>query len=184
MSEQFVETDEQLIARCRQGDERSFGVLYQRYRLPLYSYIHKLLPQERSLVDDIFQDVWCKALRSWDKYSDQQKFLAWLCRIAHNLVMDHYRRSRRMSSEELSSNDAISTYETGPERIEEAEMMAALKVAIESLPEEQREVLEHRRVGRSFKEIADLQGSSLNTVLGRMHYAVTKIRSRLREYME
>ena len=70
-------------------------MLYQRYRLPLYSYIHKLMPTESSQVDDIFQQVWVKAVSNWSRYTDQQKLLAWLCRIAHNLVMDYYRSRSR-----------------------------------------------------------------------------------------
>lgn len=183
MSEENVQNDMELIQRCRAGDEQAFGVLYQRYRLPLYSYLHRLLYNHVSLVDDIFQQVWSKALRSWDRYDDRQRLLAWLCRIGHNLVMDHYRRSRHLSQEALEDQDAVDQGSSGDEELADQELLAALEAAIETLPPEQREVVEFRRAGRSFKEIADAQGSSLNTVLGRMHYAIQKLRSCLKDYL-
>ena len=73
MTEPENSNDMQLVERCRLGDERAFEQLYARYRLPLFSYLHKLLQGEPSMVDDIFQQVWIKANRNWDKYSDQQK---------------------------------------------------------------------------------------------------------------
>ena len=82
-------SDSELIARARQRDESAFNVLYARYRLQLFSYLNKLLPGDHQMVDDLFQQVWLKVVTNWERYDDQQKFLAWLCRIGHNLVMDH-----------------------------------------------------------------------------------------------
>ncbi|MGN0880646.1 MAG: RNA polymerase sigma factor [Oligosphaeraceae bacterium] len=173
----------ELVRRCRVGDELAFEELYRRYRLPLYSYIHKLLPEQSSQVDDIFQQVWCRALRNWARYSDQQRLLAWLCRIAHNLVMDLHRRSRHLASEALEEQDAASEELRASESLEQDELHQALEAAICRLPPEQRQVVEFRRRGRSFREIAEEQGISLNTVLGRMHYAVLKLRGQLRDYL-
>lgn len=175
--------DIELINRCRSGDEQAFGVLYQRYRLPLFSYLHKLIPSNHGLVEDLFQQTWLKAVRSWDKYSDQQRLLAWLCRIAHNLVMDYYRAQQKMQYEELGEHDDVSQSLEGSQVLEQDELMMALDRAIEALPAEQREVLEYRRAGRSFKEIAEEKRLSMNTVLGRMHYAVLKLRASLQEFL-
>lgn len=184
MTEQNNISDIELIERCRSGDERAFEILYARYRLPLFSYLHKLLAGERSLVDDIFQQVWIKANRNWDKYSDRQKLLAWLCRIAHNAVMDHYRRNRRMQTVELMETDGFSEYEAADESHDREIFENALEEAIEGLSEEQREVVEMRRNGMSFKEIADKQKTNLNTALCRMHYAINNLRNKLKDLIE
>ncbi len=176
-------TDKELVMKCQAGDDSAFGVLYGRYRLRLFSYISRLLPGQPDLVEEVFQQTWCKVVRNWKGYDDRQKFLAWLCRIAHNLVMDHFRSKVRRESEPLTDQDAISA-ETEPNRkVELLELKAALEAAIVALPDSQRRVVELRREGRSFKEIADLEQSTLNTVLARMHYAVQKLREGLKDFV-
>ena len=176
-------TDQELIGKCQAGDESAFGVLYGRYRLRLFGYVSRLLPGQPDLVEEVFQQTWCKVVRSWKGYDDRQKLLAWLCRIAHNLVMDHFRSMTRRESEPLTDQDAVST-EAGPhQKIVHRELSAALEAAICTLPDSQRRVVELRREGRSFKEIADLENSTLNTVLGRMHYAVQRLRDGLKDYL-
>ena len=177
-------SDIQLIEQCRSGDERAFDLLYARYRLPLFSYLHKLLPDDKSLVDDLFQQVWIKASRNWDKYSDQQKLLAWLCRIAHNAVMDHYRRSKKMQTVELSDADGFSEYEQADDHHDRVLLENALEDAIQELSDEQREVVEMRRNGMSFKDIAEKQKTNLNTALCRMHYAINNLRAKLKDFVD
>ncbi|MBO7534404.1 MAG: sigma-70 family RNA polymerase sigma factor [Victivallales bacterium] len=184
MTETENSNDMQLVERCRLGDERAFEILYARYRLPLFSYLHKLLVGNPSLVDDIFQQVWIKANRNWDKYSDQQKLLAWLCRIAHNAVMDHYRKSRRMPMVEMTEQmDFANDSDTG-HSIDQKAFDDALEAAIADLSEDQREVVELRRQGVSFKEIAERQQTNLNTALCRMHYAISNLRNKLKDFMD
>ena len=168
MTEPENSNDMQLVERCRLGDERAFEQLYARYRLPLFSYLHKLLQGEPSMVDDIFQQVWIKANRNWDKYSDQQKLLAWLCRIAHNAVMDHYRRNRRMPTVELTETADFTNDTSTEETVDQEAFDNALEKAIEELSDEQREVVELRRKGMSFKDIAEKQKTNLNTALCRI----------------
>ena len=175
-------TDSELVVRCRRRDEAAFNVLYARYRLQLFSYLHKLLPNNRSLVDDIFQQVWMKVVSNWDRYNDQQRFLAWLCRIGHNLVMDYYRSEARGEKVELTDN-LPSDYSSAAEGIDRGILDEALAKAIQELSPEQMEVLKLRQQGVSFKEIADIQRSNINTVLGRMHYAVSKLKVLLRDYL-
>ncbi|HQL08849.1 RNA polymerase sigma factor [Oligosphaera ethanolica] len=174
--------DMDLVTKSRAGDEDAFAVLYQRYRLPLYSYIHKLMPTESSQVDDIFQQVWVKAVSNWSRYTDQQKLLAWLCRIAHNLVMDYYRSRSRAPMTELPETLASEAAPVHAEMDREA-FDEALAAATERLSAEQREVLMLRKRGVSFKEIAEMQQTNLNTVLGRMHYAIKNLRGMLAEYL-
>ena len=174
-------TDEELLERCKNGDDGAFTALYKRYRLQLFSYLHKLLPGNNPLVDDFFQQTWAKAARNMKNYSHQQKFLAWLCRIAHNLVMDHFRKLKDTNYVELDEQQA-SDESSVEEQMDEDALYDALEKAIATLAPEQRDVIEMRRKGLSFKDIADAQNSNLNTVLGRMHYAVNKLRELLRNY--
>lgn len=174
--------DIDLVIKSREGDEDAFAVLYQRYRLPLYSYIHKLMPTDSSQVDDIFQQTWVKAVRNWSRYRDQQKLLAWLCRIAHNLVMDFYRSRSRAPMTELSETLAAESRPVYEDMDREA-FDEALAAATERLSTEQREVLMLRKRGVSFKEIAAMQKTNINTVLGRMHYAVRNLRTMLADYL-
>ncbi|MBP5639455.1 MAG: sigma-70 family RNA polymerase sigma factor [Victivallales bacterium] len=176
-------TDKELIEKCRGGDEHAFGILYQRYRLRMFSYIVKLMPGKPDLVDDIFQQTWFKAIRNWDKYDDRECLLAWLCRISHNLIMDFYRSQKHRTDEELADHDAIAASDDAQGQLEKRELAAALEVAIDNLPDNQKTVVELRRKGLSFNEIASLQDSTLNTVLGRMHYAVLKLREVLKDYL-
>ncbi len=176
------QTDEELLERCKNGDDSAFTVLYQRYRLQLFSYLHKLLPGNNPLIDDFFQQSWAKAAGNIKNYSHQQKFLAWLCRIAHNLVMDHFRRLKDTSFVELDDQH-VSDSASIEEQIDNEALYDALEKAIAMLSPEQRTVLEMRRNGMSFKEIADAQNANINTVLGRMHYAIDKLRELLRNYI-
>jgi len=174
--------DGELIRRFRAKDELAFNALYERYRLPLFGYIHKLLPNTcNATIDDYFQQVWIKVVAGIDGYNDNQKFFAWMCRIAHNLIVDAYRRNAGRRYVEIVDN-IQGDYRVGQleERLEKEKMLDLVEQCISTLPDKQREVVECRRKGLSFKEIAERQNASLNTVLGRMHYAVAKIREILK----
>ena len=174
--------DAELVRRCQKQDDTAFSTLYQRYRLPLFSYLNRLLPNQPSEVDDLFQQTWVKAISNWAKYDERQKFFAWLCRIAHNLVMDMYRANGRAHFEELEDVYLAEGDAPGSSQDWEA-LSSALEKAIAELPEEQREVVQFRRQGISFKEIAERQDAKLNTVLGRMHDAIGKLREALSEFL-
>ena len=176
-----MEKDMELIRRCLAGDDAAFNVLYSRYRLQLYSYLNKLLPNDRSHIDDFFQQTWIKAFNSFSRYNDQQKFLAWLCRIAHNQVMDFFRRQKGTSMVEMDEQ-LPGGYESAAAEIDRAILEKAVEEAVQMLSTEQKQVLELRRDGKSFKEIAVVQNTNLNTVLGRMHYAVEKLKGFLVTY--
>ena len=174
--------DAELLALCRQGDEQAFETIYNRYRLPLFSYLHRLLPGRADVVDDLFQQTWVKATQNLNRYTDQQRFLAWLCRIAHNLVMDFFRSRKYFGDEEVPESYAAS--DPAPdEAIAREQREKALVEAIRKLPPEQREIIALRAQGIAFKDIAAQRGLPLNTALGRMHYAVQNLRKLLADFL-
>ncbi len=178
----FEESDSSLIRRAVAGAEDAFETLYNRYRLPFYSYLHRILMDHPEQVDDFFQQSWIKASQSLPRYQHQEKFLAWLCRIGHNLVMDYFRSHLSDTTEELP--EEIASRQAMPDKESQRnEILAALKLAIQKLPVEQQEVVQMREDGLSFKEIADRKQISLNTALGRMHYAVLNLKKALAEYL-
>jgi RNA polymerase sigma-70 factor, ECF subfamily len=175
-------TDEKLIKKYLHGDEQAFNTLYQKYRKPVYAYLNNMLENRRDLVEDIFQQTWTRAISALDKYRDEGTFISWIYRIARNLTIDHFRREKRYAE---NSGD----YETvddnpGPSANEEKrELETALAQAIATLPESQREVVCLRQNDMPFAEIAKIQNVSINTALGRMHYAVEKLRRELQDFL-
>ncbi|NLF16992.1 MAG: sigma-70 family RNA polymerase sigma factor [Lentisphaerae bacterium] len=176
-----VVSDSDLVSRCRQGDLSAFEGLYQRYRLPLYSYLNRLVSGQSQTADDLFQQTWVKVLDNLARYSEQQRFVSWLFRIAHNVAVDHHRRGRQRESVEVTEDCAVD--DSAPwEALDREVLREAVEAATATLSPEQREVVLLRQRGLSFKEIAVIQKSSINTVLGRMHYAVQHLRRRLARY--
>lgn len=179
---QCKEEDISLIQRSLQGSDDAFELLYNRYRLPLYSYLHRLLADHSEQVDDFFQQTWLKAVRSLKSYNHQEKFLAWLCRIGHNLAMDYFRSHASDATSELS--ETLSSPFAPPDRaIQHSELETALQKAILELPPEQQEVIRLRNEGIPFAQIAERQNVGLNTALGRMHYAILNLKKKLAEYL-
>ena len=174
-------SDEALIRRCLDGDNAAFDALYGRYRLPLFSYLNRLMPKQTSQVEDVFQMTWVKAVRSLPRYTERQRFLPWLCRIAHNLAMDFYRTRAAVPVENLP--EMHDERLTPPQSVQRRQLEQALAEAILQLPEEQRDVVLLRRDGIPFKDIAEREGISLNTALGRMHYAVLRLKKLLSDYI-
>jgi len=171
--------DGTLVRRYLGGDEGAFDMLYSRYRKPLYGYLHKMLRGRQTDVDDLYQRTWARILKSLTRYRERDRFLSWMLRIAHNLVVDFYRRER--PEVELDSvSDSLAVEQEGPgSDLMKAEQRAALHRAVSALPAEQREVVLLRLKGLSFKAIAEIQRTGLNTALGRMHYALQKLRETL-----
>lgn len=173
--------DSDLIVLCRQGNDAAFMALYKRYRLLVYSYLHKLLPGYTTHFDDFFQQTWIKAMRNLDKYDDQQRFYAWLCRITHNLVIDHLRKQQKIVFVGLNDNTNSDTYDEH-KAMEDEEFQVALENAINMLTKEQKEVIELRRKGFTFNKIAEIQKVNINTIIGRMRKAVNKLKEALKEF--
>jgi RNA polymerase sigma-70 factor (ECF subfamily) len=172
-------TDAQLISNYLAGDERAFEELYSRYRKQVYSYLNRMLPGQASTVDDLYQKTWIKVIDNLAKYRDENRFIAYLLRIARNQAIDHIRRRKYeipVEPEHVERSGQLAHPGAG---VEKREIITAIADAVERLPLEQREVFIMRRQDVPFKEIAEVQGVSINTVLGRMRYAMENLRSSL-----
>ena len=175
-----MSSDRVCIKQFLKGDHQSFEVLYERYRKQLYSYLNRLVPEQSYLADDLFQQTWIKAIDNFEKYKEKGTFLGWLFRIAHNLFIDYCRKNNF----ELSGNEKVMhTKNTPHKEMEAKEFDTALEEKLLLLKPAQREVFLLRQNDISFKEIAEIQKTGINTVLGRMRYAVEKLQESLKEYL-
>ncbi len=175
--------DSLLVKEYIKGDERSLETLIKRHNQRITSFIYSKV-NDRDIAEDIFQDTFIKVIRTLKKgsYSEEGKFLPWVMRIAHNLIIDHYRKNRRMPKFEGSDNFNIFSI-IGDEKLNaegqliKDQINCDLRVLVEELPRDQREVLLMRIYkDMSFKEISENTGVSINTALGRMRYALINLR--------
>ena len=185
-------SDQKLVSNYLEGNVSALETLVKRHKERIYTFIiSKVRNQE--LAEDIFQDVFFKVIKSLQKgkYNEEGKFLPWVMRIAHNLVIDHFRKAKRMpilgklkSDDDFDIFDIISNGEqTSEYTMMEGEQHEQLKKMVQELPEEQRQVLIMRHYEElSFKEIAEKTGVSINTALGRMRYALINLRKIMEEY--
>lgn len=174
--------DAELIERYANGDSVAFDELYGRYRERVYGYLNRLFIGRPDRADDAFQQTWIKVIRNLSRYNNRERFFAWVSRIAHNVAMDYYRSERRRDQNESVDNlpeIADSASNTPLSQLSRRELEMALRQAVAQLPPEQREVFLARQDDVSFKEIAKIQGCSLNTALGRMRYALRNLRELL-----
>lgn len=176
-------SDAILIRKYIQGEESSLGILIERHQSKIYSFIYSKI-KDKDLCDDVFQDTFIKVIKTLksDSYNEEGKFVPWVMRIAHNLVIDHFRKAKKMrfqrDTEEYSVFSLLTDSSLNAEnQIILDQVEVDLSKMIEELPEDQREVLIMRiHQDLSFKEIADLTGVSINTALGRMRYAIINLR--------
>ena len=171
-------SDLELIERYLKNDNKAFEVLYERYRKQLYSYLTRMLSGQHALVDDIFQKTWIKIIKTLPNYRHRERFMAYAARIAHNLAIDHFRKTKREAlTENTETTTAFASPNSEPWReMDNEELAESLNRCIEKLNREQKEVFTLRQNGMSFKEIASLQECSINTALGRMQYAIKNLR--------
>ncbi len=175
--------DALLVKNYIAGDENALAVLINRHQSKLYGFIYSKIG-DRDLTDDIFQDTFIKVIKTLksNSYNEEGKFLPWVMRIAHNLIIDHFRRNKKMpmfrETEEFSIFSIMSDQSlTIENQIITEQVEQDLKRIIEELPADQREVVLMRMYqDLSFKEIAELTGVSINTALGRMRYALLNMR--------
>lgn len=176
-------SDNELIARYISGDERSLELLVTRHKNRIFTSIF-LLVRDKELANDLFQDTFIRiinTLRSGN-YKEEGKFLPWVIRIAHNLVIDYFRKEQRMlmvrDSEDYSVMNNIKLLDENVEdRMVTEQIHKEVRLLIKALPDEQREVVMMRHYANlSFKEIAEIMDCSINTALGRMRYAILNMR--------
>ncbi len=175
--------DSILVRDYISGDETALEKLILKHNQRLSSFIYsKVL--DRDITEDIFQDTFIKVIRTLKKgnYSEEGKFLPWVMRIAHNLIIDHFRRNRRMprfeGSEDFNIFSVLGDDKLNAEKqLIKDQIDSDLSMLIEELPDDQKEVL-MMRIYRdmSFKEISENTGVSINTALGRMRYALINLR--------
>ena len=177
-------TDDVLVSLYLQGNNTAFDVLLNRHKDRLYNYIYFIV-RSRELAEDLFQETFVKAIVTLQqgRYTNDGKFLAWITRIAHNLVIDQFRTERNenlISNDETDIdllNDAKLVEGNIENRMVNEQVLKDVRALIDELPDCQREVVFMRYYqDLSFKEIADITGVSINTALGRMRYAVLNMR--------
>jgi len=174
-------TDAQLIHAYRSGDQSAFEQLYERYRKPVFAYLNRMLPGQRAMVDDLFQQTWIKVIDKLDSYRDNDRFIAYILRVARNQAIDVLRRAGREVAVDPGQIEACDQG-VGPEgEALNREIVVLLERAVAQLSPDQREVFLMRQAEISFKEIAAIQKVSINTALGRMRYALDKLRVLLTE---
>lgn len=178
-------TDEQLVALFCAGQNEAFDELLLRYKDKLYAYI-AFYTKNNDITDDLFQETFVKAIINLrkGKYNEKGKFYAWLTRIAHNLLIDQIRNevSKNLcyhQNEEKYINSLSNLWVINRENeIVKEQTLHDVKLLIEKLPSTQREVVLMRYYQElSFKEIAEAKGISINTALGRMHYALQNMKA-------
>ena len=178
-----LQSDQDLIHLYVAGEEAGLVELLRRYQAKIYTSIY-LLVKDEYLAEDIFQDAFIKVINTLraGKYNEEGKFLPWVTRIAHNLVIDHFRREKRApminNGDDFDIFEVLGNYDESTEdRLVREQTHKDLKALIHLLPAEQKEVLIMRHFGdMSFKEIADVTEVSINTALGRMRYALNNLR--------
>ncbi len=176
-------SDIELLKAYAEGEVIAFDILYTRHQQRLFNYVFSMV-KDKTMTNDIVQETFIKAdttLRA-GMYKDEGKFIQWIMRIAHNLVIDHFRKSQKLklvhSTEENDIFDLIDSFDDSVESvIIKRQIHKDVRMLVKQLPDEQRRVLVMRHYAdMSFKEIAERTGVSINTALGRMRYALINMR--------
>jgi RNA polymerase sigma-70 factor (ECF subfamily) len=175
--------DSLLVKSYTEGNETALSILIKRHESKIYGFIYSKIA-DRDISNDIFQDTFIKVIKTLknNSYNEEGKFLPWVMRIAHNLIVDHFRKNKKMplfrETEEFSifsimSDDSL----TMESKMIIDQVEVDLKKLIQELPDDQKEVVIMRMYqDMSFKEISEITGVSINTALGRMRYALMNLR--------
>lgn len=186
-------TDAELIEIYQAGNEKAFEILLARHQNRVFSYTLMMVKNE-DLANDIFQDTFTKVILTLKKgkYNDEGKFLPWVMRITHNLVIDYYRKSAKMpfvgqnkfkDEDDFNIFDVLNLEEgTIEDEMISEQIIQDVRDLVELLPEDQLDIVKMRHfMGMSFKDIADSKGISINTALGRMRYALINLRKLVKD---
>ncbi len=177
-------SDNSLVKQFIDGDQYAIEILIARHKKRVFTYI-VLIVKNHHLAEDIFQDTFIKVIRSLKtgKYTENGKFISWVLRISHNLIIDHFRKEKLLqtTSNDDTTIDLFNSPKYSEENIEDKlvydQITSDVRLLIEELPDDQRQVIMMRHFqGLSFKEIADQTDVSINTALGRMRYALINLR--------
>ena len=170
-------SDETLIQRYRAGHAGAFDQLYARYRQPLFSYLHRQVNQQ-GLAEDLFQDIWMRVINNLEQWQDDGHFKAWLFRVAHNRLIDHWRAQKPAAAD---AEDDIQSAQPWPER------WALLSQCVELLfkllaglnPQQRDAFVLQQESGLTLEQIASVCGCNRETVKSRLRYAVQRLRQGL-----
>ena len=183
------QSDQILLKSYLSGDEAAFEILIKKHKDKVFAFILSKI-KNYNLAHDVFQDTFIKVINSLKrgKYNEEGKFVPWVMRIAHNLVIDHFRRQKKTRSiaptDDFNIFDVISNKEKNvEEEMIDDQIASDVRKLIEELPEDQKEVLKMRYYkDLSFKEISEITDVSINTALGRMRYAIINLRKLVEKY--
>ena len=181
-------SDAILVSQYINGDEPSLSILINRHQQRLYSFIYSKV-YDRDVAEDVFQDTFIKVIKTLKlgKYNEEGKFLPWVMRIAHNLVIDYFRKNKRMpkfnNSKDFDIFSVLSDSALNAEdKLVRSQIHNDIRNLVEELPEDQRTVIKLRMYNdMSFKEISENTSVSINTALGRMRYALINLRKLIEE---
>ncbi len=186
-------TDAELVSAYQKGNERAFEILLTRHQNRVFSYT-LMMVKNSDLANDIFQDAFTKVVLTLKKgkYNDEGKFLPWVMRITHNLIIDHFRKSSKMKfvgqrkqqeDDEFNIFDILNLEQgTIEDDLVEEQIFQDVRDLVEFLPSDQLEIVKMRHfMGMSFKDIAEAKDISINTALGRMRYALINLRKLVKE---
>jgi len=186
-------SDNELVKLYMNGNEESLSILVKRHKRRIFSYLY-LICRNKELTEDIFQETFFKVIQTLKKrqYNEEGKFLPWVLRIAKNLMIDHFRKVKKMPSISSVTNDEgerVDIFDIIPEPVsntkdanETKEFKELIRNVVGELPPDQKEVVIMRTYyDMSFKEIAEVTNVSINTALGRMRYATINLKKMLEE---
>ncbi len=189
MTDYIKLSDEELVQGFVSGNQKYFDVIFERHRQKIYSYIFLMVKHE-DLTEDIFQETFIKVYSNLQRgrYSERGKLISWMMRIAHNLIIDHFRKKKNEAiiynndyEREIFENQKFSDI-TIEDELVRSEVNSNILELVESLPESQKKIIVMRHyMGLSFKEIAEETNVSINTALGRMRYALINLRKLVEE---
>ena len=183
-------SDNELVSRFLSGESKAVEELIHRYKNKVFTYIYFNV-RNQHLAEDLFQDTFIKVIKSFQdgKYQDNGRLLSWIMRIAHNLIIDYYRRNKQLNtcSNDDYEMDLFNSPKYSEENIEQVmvtdQIFSDVRRLIDELPDDQKEIILFRHYGGlSFKEIAEQTNVSINTALGRMRYAIINLRKLIKQH--
>ena len=180
LTEVEEQTDDQLMLAYARGERSAFDLLYARYRQPLYGYLYRQCSNEAQ-AGELFQETWLRVVASKARFERQGRFRSWIFTLAHNCLVDMYRKNARQQNQSLDED--IEGGMRPDEKADNREIRRQLDTSVKSLPLEQRQAFcLHEEHGFSVKEIAEIQGIAAEAAKSRLRYAYRKLRTALQEH--